>query len=109
MIVRYAVAAYVAASILLSQPAAAQPDAFWCGSRLIRERMAAADIVSRCGEPDATRVVEEPIYGTGRGGRRVKVGVRITEYWTYDRGTGRFPARVMIRDGVAEQIELLRQ
>ena len=109
MIVRYAIAAYVTASVLLSQPAAAQPDAFWCGSRLIRERMAAADIVSRCGEPDATRIVEEPIYGTGRGGGRVKVGVRITEYWTYDRGTGRFPARVMIRDGVAEQIELLRR
>ncbi len=109
MIVRCVVAAYVVASVLLSQSAAAQPDAFWCGSRLIRERMAAADIIRRCGEPDAMRVVEEPIYGTRRGGRRVKVGVRITEYWTYDRGTSRFPARVTIRDDVAELIELLRQ
>lgn len=109
MIARRALAAVITTSSLAVSSALAQPDAFWCGSRLIRERMAAADIVARCGEPDATRVVEEPIYGTGAGGRRVKVGVRVTEYWTYDRGTGRFPARVTVREGIAEQIELLRR
>lgn len=102
-------AAFLAGLVLLAGELRAQPDAFWCGARLIRERMAAADIVSRCGEPDATRVVEEPIYGTGAGGQRVRVGTRVTEYWTYDRGSQRFPARVTVRDGVAEQIELLRR
>lgn len=87
----------------------AQPDAFWCGARLIRERMAAADIVARCGEPDDVRVVEEPVYGTGPNGRRIEVGVQVTEYWTYARGTRQFPARVTVRDGVAQQIELLRR
>jgi hypothetical protein len=94
---------------LTSAPSGAQPDAFWCGSRLIREGMAAADVITRCGEPDTRRVIEEPVYGSGAGGRRVRVGVSITEYWTYDRGTGRFPARVTVREGVAEQIELLRR
>jgi len=89
--------------------ALAQPDAFWCGSRLIRERMAAADIVARCGQPDAIRVVEEPIYGTDTSGQRIQIGIRHTEYWTYRRGTGRFPAQLMVRDGIAEEIELIRQ
>ena len=107
MIARYALAAVITAIAAL--PALAQPDAFWCGSRLIRERMAAADIVDRCGEPDAIRIVEEPIYGPGASGTRVKLGVRVTEYWTYDRGTRRFPARLTVREGIAEEIELLRR
>jgi len=99
----------IGALLLLAGDSRAQPDAFWCGSRLIRERMAAADIVARCGDPDEIRVVEEPVYGAGAHGQRIEVGVQVTEYWTYARGTGRFPARVTVRDGVAQQIELLRQ
>jgi len=99
----------IAGTMLLAGDSRAQPDAFWCGSRLIREGMAAADIVARCGNPDDIRVVEEPVYGAGANGRRIEVGVQVTEYWTYARGTRQFPARVTVRDGVAQQIELLRR
>ena len=94
---------------LASTLAHAQPDAFWCGQRLIREHMRASDILDRCGQPDSKEIVEEPIYAWRPGGGRVQTGVAITEYWIYDRGSGRFPARLTIRDDVAEHIELLRR
>ena len=85
----------------------AQPDRFYCGQRLIREGMAASEIVRRCGEPASVEVVEEPIFAWRPGGGRVRTGVTTTEYWIYDRGSTRFPARLTIRENVAEKIELL--
>ncbi|NNC63981.1 MAG: DUF2845 domain-containing protein [Gammaproteobacteria bacterium] len=92
---------------LAAVSAPAQPDAFWCGQRLIREGMRASDILDRCGEPDSKDIVEEPIFAWRPGGGRVQTGVTVTEYWLYDRGSGRFPARLTIRENIAEQIELL--
>ena len=102
-------AAFIAGLVLLAGSVRAQPDAFWCGTRLIRERMAAEEVIKRCGNPDATRVVEEPIYATNPSGHRIKVGVHLTEYWTFSRGTRQFPARLTVRDGVVEEIELVRE
>lgn len=87
----------------------AQPDTFYCGQRLVREGMRASEILDRCGEPDSKEIVDEPIMGWAPGGGRVPIGVTTTEYWTYDRGSGRFPARITIRENVAEEIELLRR
>ena len=92
---------------LAADGAIAQRDRFWCGQRLIREGMAITEIVSRCGEPASIEVVEEPIFAWHAGGGRTQTGVAITEYWTYDRGSGRFPAKLTVRDNVAERIELL--
>lgn len=92
---------------LAAVSAHAQPDAFWCGQRLIREGMRASDILDRCGEPDSKDIVEEPIFAWRPGGGRVQTGVTVTEYWIYGRGSGRFPARLTIRENIAEQIELL--
>ena len=105
---RTAVVRLAAVLLALAADAAdAQRDRFWCGQRLIREGMAVSEIVSRCGEPASIEVVEEPIFAWRPGGGRTQTGVAITEYWTYDRGSGRFPARLTIRDNVAERIELL--
>ncbi len=109
MAARTLFAILLAAIWLGAGPAQAQPDAFWCGTRLIRERMRASDILDRCGPPDSKEIVEEPVFAWRPGGGRVQTGVMITEYWTYDRGSGRFPALLTIREGVAEQIELLRR
>lgn len=99
----------LAALWLWTVPGQTQPDAFWCSTHLIREDMRASDILDRCGEPDPKEIVEEPILAWRPGGGRVQTGVTITEYWIYDRGRGRFRARLTIREGVAEQIELLRR
>jgi len=104
--VRPALIAAAIAALLLLGRAQAQPDAFWCGTRLIREGMGVADIVARCGEPAAIRRVEEPIYGW-RGRDRVKIGVWVVEYWTYDRGSRRFPARITVEEGIATEVALL--
>jgi len=92
---------------LAADAAYAQPDRFYCGQRLIREGMAVPEIVRRCGEPDSVEVVEEPIFARGPRGGRVQTGVTTTEYWIYDRGSTRFPARLTIRENIAEKIELL--
>ena len=90
-------------------PHAGHAESFWCGNRLVREGMAAAEVVSRCGEPASIRVVEEPVYARRSGSGRLKTGVVVTEYWVYDRGYGKFPAQIVVREGIAEQVELLRR
>ena len=97
----------VTAIWLAAAPIHAQPDAFWCGTHLIREGMRAEQIVERCGQPDTVEVLEEPIMARRQNGSRFQVGVKTTEFWTYDRGTVRFPARVTIEEGVATEVALL--
>ena len=87
----------------------AQPDTFWCGNQLVREGMAAAEIAQRCGEPDAVELIEAPIMSRNLNGTYHQVGVRVVEVWTYDRGSRSFPARITVEDGVATEVELIRQ
>jgi hypothetical protein len=94
--------------LLASAPALAQPDAFWCGSRLIREGMPSAEITQRCGKPDSVEVIEQPIMASSPGGGRHQVGIKKIEIWTYDRGSRRFPARITIDEGIATEVALVR-
>lgn len=87
----------------------AQPNAFWCGTQLIREGMAAAEVIERCGEPASVERIEEPIFARNVSGGAHQIGVKRIELWTYDRGAGRFPARITVEDGVATEVELLRR
>jgi hypothetical protein len=40
-------------------------------------------------------------------GTQFRIGVKVIEYWTYDRGNGRFPVSIRIEDGSAKTIEFL--
>jgi Protein of unknown function (DUF2845) len=86
----------------------AQPDAFWCGTHLIREGMQAAEVRQRCGEPDSVDELQEPIMGRRADGALFQVGVKVTEFWHYDRGPRSFPARITVEDGIATEVALLR-
>lgn len=92
---------------LAAGPIHAQPDAFWCGTHLIRDGMRAEQIAQRCGQPDTVEVLEEPIMAQRQNGSRFQAGVKTIEFWTYDRGTGKFPARLTIEEGVATKVALL--
>ena len=101
-------AAALAVLALAALPARAQPDAFWCGTHLIREGMRAGDIARYCGEPVDIEVREEPIMARYANGNLHQVGVKTIEFWHYDRGTRSFPARIAVEDGIATAVELLR-
>jgi Protein of unknown function (DUF2845) len=82
-------------------------DSFRCGTNLIREGMPAAEVMEKCGGPDSVEAVSEPIMARRPNGSTYQVGIATTEYWTYDRGSGRFPARLTIKEGAVSEIELL--
>ncbi len=90
-------------------PSSLLADAFRCGTHLAREGMLAAEIREDCGEPDSVEIVSEPVMARRPNGSAFQVGVTTTEYWIYDRGSRRFPARLTIREGIVEKIELLRK
>jgi hypothetical protein len=97
----------VVAGVLGASSASAQ--SFRCSTQIIREGMTAVEIEHLCGAPDARRVVEEPVMARNRNGSSYQVGVTTVEYWTYDRGPGRFPYELTIEGGTAKKIEMLRR
>jgi hypothetical protein len=85
----------------------AAADAFRCGSYVVREGMMPGDIEERCGKPDLVKTTEEPVYSRLDNGATVQVGTAITIYWYYDRGPNQYVAKIIIRDSIAEEIDLL--
>lgn len=69
--------------------------------------MSSDEIEERCGKPDLTRTVEEPIRARLNSGASVQVGVATTHYWYYDRGPTQFVARLTVRESIAEEIEIM--
>lgn len=86
---------------------AALADSFRCGNYLVREGMAAAEIREKCGEPTTVETIVEPVMARRSNGTLYQTGEAVTEYWLYERGSGRFPARLTISEGRATAIELL--
>jgi Protein of unknown function (DUF2845) len=82
-------------------------ESFRCRGGLVDEGMAAAVLAEKCGAPDTKRTSREPVLATRPNGTRFQVGVKVIEYWTYDRGSGRFPVSIRIEDGIAKTIEFL--
>ncbi len=82
-------------------------DSFRCGNSFAREGMKISDIANICGAPSAKEVKEEVVYGRTRNGFSRAVGTEVTEYWTFDRGWGQFPAMITVKDGIATKIKLL--
>jgi Protein of unknown function (DUF2845) len=82
-------------------------DSFRCGTYVIREGLPLAEIVAKCGQPESVETVEEPIMARQPDGSLLQVGTTTREYWTYDRGSGKFPARLTVKGQIATEIELL--
>lgn len=78
-------------------------DTLRCGSSLVSAGMTIAAVLEHCGEPDSRTTEERPV----RSGARI-VGSYEAEIWTYDRGTGQFPAVLEFANGKLESITLVR-
>ncbi len=101
---RIAAVAFVLSS--LAWPAAAL-DTLRCGNDLIRVGMVAPQVVAKCGQPTTKTVENVPVRVRRPNGLSGTVGVAHIEHWVYDRGFGKFPARLTFDEGKLKQIELL--
>jgi hypothetical protein len=90
-----------------STPAANADDSLMCRSSLVTVGMAAAEVVSKCGEPKDKTVEDRPIRARTRAGGTVQTSTYHVELWTYDRGSGRFPAVLMFEEGKLKTIQLI--
>jgi hypothetical protein len=92
----------------LASAETALADAFYCGTSTVRDGMSAAAILERCGQPDRLETVEEPVFTRLDNGATVQTGTDTREIWYYDRGPNQFVARIVIRDSIAAEVELLQ-
>lgn len=76
-----------------------------CGRWVVDESATVDELVSKCGEPASKRLVEEDIRVRNPDNSMRTVGVTVTEYWTYDRGSRSFQILVTIVDGNIRSIE----
>jgi len=101
---RTAAAAVIFSS--LAWPAAAL-DTLRCGNALITVGMVAPQVVAKCGPPSTKTAEDVPIRVRRANGLSGTVGVARIEHWVYDRGFGKFPAKLTFDEGKLKQIELL--
>jgi hypothetical protein len=69
--------------------------------------MVAEEVVAKCGVPKDKTATDIPVRVRRPNGTVAVAGTTHVERWTYDRGYGRFPARLTFEDGKLETIELL--
>jgi uncharacterized protein DUF2845 len=91
----------------LGASAHAADDVMRCGGSLITVGMLAAQIVAKCGEPQAKAVEEVPIRVRRQTGAVNTIGVTQVERWTYDRGAGQFPALLTFEEGKLKSLEIV--
>jgi len=92
--------------------APAHADGMRCGSRLIRDGDARAQVRAFCGEPDDVQtrsILRRPVYNLR--GRLVYYGDGLVEIpvetWTYNFGPNKLMRRVRFVDGLVETVETL--
>ena len=97
----------VAAVMAFYAVPAAAVDVLRCGNALVRAGMTAGEVTARCGEPSAKEVIPVPVQVRRPNGTVEVVGTTYTELWTYERGSGQFPAQLTFEEGSLKGIELL--
>ncbi len=95
------------ASILLLSALSplAVADILRCGSSLIQVGDPQEAVLRKCGEPQSTRTVSEPVWIRAADGTLYQTGVEQWELWRYNRGPRQFPAILKIADGLVRSIE----
>jgi hypothetical protein len=88
-------------------PSWAADDVLRCGGTWVSVGMVAPQVVAKCGEPQSKQVEDVPIRIRGRNGAVNSVGSTRVEYWTYDRGSGQFPALLTFEEGKLKSLELI--
>jgi hypothetical protein len=82
-------------------------DTMRCEGALVREGMIGGEVVAKCGQPRDRQIEEVPIRARNRNGAGNIVGTAKIETWVYDRGAGRFPAKLRFEEGKLKSIEYL--
>lgn len=95
-------------SLAVAPLARADDDALRCGSRLVNPGIERESVLKLCGEPAARKTELVPQYVRNANGAVMQVGTVNVEYWTYDRGTGRFPALLKFEEDKLVSIEFVR-
>ena len=86
-------------------PLAASADSMRCGKWVVSETTSSAEILQKCGEPQQKDVAREDVLGKNALGNAIKLGVKVTERWRYQRSTNTLPMLVTIVDGKVVSIE----
>ena len=80
---------------------------FRCDGRLIRAGVPAAYVLEKCGPPDFGVTEQVPRRARTATGFSRPAGISVSDQWIYDRGPGRFPAVLIIREGRLIRIDYL--
>jgi hypothetical protein len=107
---KYFLSALASGAILAGSGALADDDVFRCGSKLVSPGVDGKYVLEQCGEPTSRTTEGVPQMGRRQNGTTYETGVIIkVEHWTYDRGSGSFPAVLKFEDGKLVDIEFVRQ
>jgi len=82
---------------------------FRCDGRLIRAGVPTAYVLEKCGPPDSSVTEQVPRRARTVTGFSRLTGISVSDQWIYDRGPGRFPAVLIIRDGRLIRIDYLSE
>lgn len=91
--------------VSLTVPIAAFADSMRCGKWVVNESSSPAAILQKCGEPQQKDVSKEDVFGRNALGNAIKLGVKVTERWRYQRSDYVLPMLVTIVDGKVVSIE----
>jgi len=98
------------AVVLLNPGSGRADDTLRCrNGRLINVGMTAAEVQSRCGEPQGRTVEEVPVRARLPSGNVVQTGTTRGERWIYERGQGQFDAQLTFEDQKLVRIDFLTE
>jgi Protein of unknown function (DUF2845) len=86
-------------------PLVAVADSMRCGKWVVNEQSSPAEILEKCGEPQQKDVSHQDVYGKNALGSSIKLGVKVTERWRYQRSSGALPMLVTVIDGKVVSVE----
>ena len=98
--------ASVVLALMLTIPSLpASAESMRCGKWVVSETSSTADVLEKCGEPQQKDVAREDVLGTNALGNPIKLGVKVTERWRYQRSNQALPMLVTIADGKVISID----
>jgi len=91
--------------ILLCLPGATWAEPMRCGKWVVSEQSSPAEILEKCGEPQQKDVSRDEVYGKNALGSSIKLGVKVTERWRYQRSSSSLPMLVTVIEGKVVSLE----
>ena len=78
-------------------------DTLRCKSKIVSAGMDTETILKHCGKPDSRQIEDRPVRARGRA-----IGSYRAEIWTYNRGSGQFPAVLEFHGDELKSITYIR-